>query len=261
MKISFVIPAHNEEAYIGKCLESINEELRRTAVEAPEIIVVNNASTDRTREIALGYPRVIVVQEPRKGLLWARQAGYLATHGELIASIDADAILPRGWLSRALKEFEHNKKLIALSGPFIYHDLSLFSRLLVAGYYYLGFLIYVVNRFVLHIGSMLQGGNIVVTRDALERIGGYNTTIEFYGEDTDLARRLYPLGPVKFSLRFPMYASGRRLKTEGVLTMGIRYSLNYFWMIFFGKPFNTTSTDIRHHKESQKPRRNKITSH
>ena len=54
MKLSFVIPAYNEEAYIGKCLGSIERELRGARYDA-EVIVVNNASTDRTKTIAKGF--------------------------------------------------------------------------------------------------------------------------------------------------------------------------------------------------------------
>jgi glycosyltransferase involved in cell wall biosynthesis len=74
MKISFVIPAYNEEAVIAKCLESVQKELTRTPCEV-EVVVVNNASTDKTREIALTFPGVRVVNEEKKGLVFARAAG------------------------------------------------------------------------------------------------------------------------------------------------------------------------------------------
>ena len=75
MKLSFVIPAYNEEAYIGKCLESIIKEIERTGQDA-EIVVVNNASTDSTGAVASFYPAVIVVDESHKGIVCARDAGY-----------------------------------------------------------------------------------------------------------------------------------------------------------------------------------------
>jgi glycosyltransferase involved in cell wall biosynthesis len=54
MKLAFVIPAYNEEALIGKCLESVLAEIKRSGVNA-EVIVVNNASKDRTGEIARSF--------------------------------------------------------------------------------------------------------------------------------------------------------------------------------------------------------------
>ncbi len=92
---------------------------------------------------------------------------------------------------------------------------------------------------------MLQGGNFVVKRSALEKIGGYNPEFDFWGEDADLARRLYPVGDVKFTFDLPIYASGRRVIAEGALTMGLRYGINYFWTIFFKKPFTRTNLDVR----------------
>ncbi|OGZ01269.1 MAG: glycosyl transferase family 2 [Candidatus Liptonbacteria bacterium RIFCSPLOWO2_01_FULL_56_20] len=244
MKLSFVIPAYNEEAYIGKCLGSIERELRGARYDA-EVIVVNNASTDRTKTIAKGFAGVRIVDEPTKGIVWARRAGLRAAAGELIANIDADAVLPRGWLANVLREFEKNPALICLSGPHVYYDLSKSARFFVAVFYGLGFLFYLLNRFVLRIGSLVQGGNFVVKRWALERIGGYDTTINFYGEDTDIARRLHTIGPVKFTFGLPIYISGRRLAREGILRTGLRYAINFFWVTFRKRPFDTTSTDIR----------------
>src|ERR1700757_2666964 len=114
--VSFVVPAYNEEALIGSCLASIQAEISRTRCTA-EIIVVNNNSTDGTRRIASSVPGIIIVDEPQRGLVQARRAGCLAARGKLIANIDADTILTEGWLRTALREFERNPKLAALSGP------------------------------------------------------------------------------------------------------------------------------------------------
>ncbi len=245
MKLSFVIPAHNEEAYIGKCLESILKELRGTNYDA-EIIVVNNASSDRTKEIAQKYPGVKVVDEPRKGIVWARRAGFLASTGDLIANVDADTMLAPGWIRKVFGEFSRDPKLLALSGPFIYYDLPRGINFLVKNIFYpISYLTYLVVRFVFGVGAMLQGGNYVVRRSALEAVGGYDTSIEFYGEDADIAMRVNKIGKVKFTYSLPIYASGRRLAKEGVFTMGIRYGTNYLSMLFFKKPSSKTSTDIR----------------
>ncbi len=254
MKISFVIPAHNEEEYLAACIASIQKALAAGTYDA-EIIVVNNASTDRTHDVAASFAGVRVVDEPQKGITYARAAGYRAATGDLIANIDADTRLPSGWLNRVMKEFERdkNKKLVALSGPFLYYDLPLFSRALVKFFYGLGYATYFVNHFILGVGAMLQGGNFIARRSALEKIGGYDTSIEFYGEDTDIARRLAKIGRVKWTFKLPMYTSGRRLKGEGVVTTGARYALNYFWTTFFGRPFTLKHRDVREHSTSSAP--------
>jgi GT2 family glycosyltransferase len=99
---------------------------------------------------------------------------------------------------------------------------------------------------------MLQGGNFIVRRDMMEKIGGYDTTIEFYGEDTDIGRRMAKVGRVKFTFKLPMYSSGRRLAKEGVFTMAFRYSLNHVWIIFFKKPYTKEHVDIRAAADAKK---------
>lgn len=244
MVLSFVIPAFNEEFYLGDCLESI---LRQTQglEDITEIIVVNNASSDGTREIALRYPRVRLVDEPRKGLTFARQAGFLASTGALIANVDADSRLTPGWVENVLSAFRAAPSLAALSGPLVYYDLTRRQRFLVQVFYLVAWLTYAINRYILRVGSMVQGGNFVVSRAALEHIGGFNLDISFYGEDTDIARRLHEVGDVLFTLDLKMLSSARRLKHEGILTMAARYSINYFWTIFFKRPYTKDYVDVR----------------
>lgn len=246
MKLSFVIPAYNEEALIGKCLESI---LKQTASlpesrQDVEIIVANNASTDRTKEIAASYG-VLTVDEPRKGVAAARQAGYLSASGDLIANIDADTELPAGWIERVFEEFEKNKNLVGLSGPFIYTDISKFGKILTKFFYAIGFLAYLINHKILGIGAVLQGGNFILRRTALEKINGFNINIKFYGEETDIARRISKVGDVKFTFKLPMYTTARRLNKEGILKTGAKYAINYAWMIIFKKPYTGEYTDVR----------------
>lgn len=244
MLISFIIPAYNEENYIGNCLESVLRELEKEKIYA-EIIVVNNASTDKTKEVALRYPGVRVVDEPQKGIVWARRAGLIAAQGDLIANIDADTRLTPGWIKKVAGEFSKNKNLVALSGPFIFYDLSKKMQAFVKIFYYIAFLISIIRRILRQKSAILQGGNYVVKKSALEKIGGYNTSIEFYGEDADVAIRLEPLGEVKFAFDFPIYSSGRRLAEEGVALAAWRYVLNYFWIVLFGKPFTKKSEGPR----------------
>jgi glycosyltransferase involved in cell wall biosynthesis len=244
MRLSFVIPAYNEEAYLPACLESILAQTRELGDEV-EIIVVNNASTDRTREVALAYSGVRVVDEPRKGLTFARQAGFAASTGKLIANVDSDSRLTPGWVEKVLRSFAGDAKMVALSGPFVYYDLSPNQRVSVRVFYAVAFLVYALNRYVLRAGSMVQGGNFVLRRDALEKIGGFNTAIAFYGEDTDIARRMNQVGAVKFTFGLKMFSSARRLKQEGMLTMAGRYTMNYFWTTFRKKPFTAEYIDIR----------------
>ncbi|MEI7425887.1 MAG: glycosyltransferase family 2 protein [Candidatus Moraniibacteriota bacterium] len=244
MKISFVIPAYNEEKYIGQCLDSVICEIKRSKVDA-EIIVVNNASTDKTREIVAKYANVKIIDEMQKGLVKARQAGFGASSGEIIANVDADIILAAGWIEKALKEFSKNKKLVALSGPYIYYDRSLWINCLVWVYYFVGYAVHFFTQYILKKGAMLQGGNFVLRRTALEKIGGFDVRIDFFGEDTDIAQRIQKVGQVKFSFLFPMRTSARRFSNEGFVSTAFKYAINYFWVTIFQKPFSKKHNDIR----------------
>ncbi len=245
MKISFVIPAYNEEERLPRNLASVLAEIERTGADA-EVIVVDNASTDRTSEVARAHDAgVLVIFEPKKGITRARQAGLVASNGELIANIDADTIVPQGWLERVLREFERDPELAALSGPQVYYDLSAFHRALERIFYFFGYVSSLVSHKLFGGGAMLQGGNFIVRREYLERIGGFDTSIEFYGEDTDIGRRVGRIGKVKWTFALPIYASGRRLAKEGVFRTGWRYATNFFSTLASGKPATKDYTDIR----------------
>lgn len=244
MKLSFVIPAYNEENYIGRCLNSIQQQIAGKNYDL-EIIVVNNASIDGTKAVALSYPGVKVVDEPRKGLSQARQTGFLAATGDLVANIDADTMLTPGWIDKVLQVFSSNQKLVAYSGPFVYYDLTPGLNFLVRIYYFFVYLNYLFLRHVVEVTSNLQGGNFVIRKSALNQIGGYNTNFVFYGEDADIARRLNKIGPVVFSFALPIFASGRRLQGEGLLMSAAKYVINYFWTVLFKKPFSKNYNNIR----------------
>ncbi len=70
MKISVIVPVHNEEKYIGECIES----LLKQSVPADEIIIINNNSTDNTVAIVKKYP-VKLLNEKKQGITFARNKG------------------------------------------------------------------------------------------------------------------------------------------------------------------------------------------
>jgi cellulose synthase/poly-beta-1,6-N-acetylglucosamine synthase-like glycosyltransferase len=243
-QLSFVIPAYNEEALIGTCLDSVLAEIRRSGIDA-EVVVVNNASVDRTGEIARGFAGVKVVDESKKGLVNARHAGFENSTGALVANIDSDTIVPEGWLTTVVREFSADPTLVCLSGPYVYYDMSLWNRFLIRLFYILTWLIYVLNHYVLRVGSVVQGGNFVFRRDAWLKAGGFDTSIAFFGEDTDVAVRLSKVGKVKWTWGLPMKTSGRRLEKEGVFKTAGTYTLNFFWVTFRGRPATVDYTDVR----------------
>lgn len=241
MKLSIIVPAYNEESYLAECVRCASAELRTNADRGPfEIIVVDNASTDRTADIAARFPGVRVVSEPQKGLTRARQRGLDAASGRILAYIDADTRMPSGWIARVLDTFARDEQVVCVSGPYVYYDLpALKSRLVRAYWLMLASPMYRLTRF------LAVGGNFAARKDALLRIGGFDTTIPFYGEDTNIARRLSSVGTVVFDLKLAMRTSARRLHAEGFVTTAIRYALNFLSEAFLKRPLTMLYRDIR----------------
>ncbi|MGH9255057.1 MAG: glycosyltransferase family 2 protein, partial [Vicinamibacterales bacterium] len=79
-RLSVIVCAHNEAQYISTCLYSLLAQSRLP----DEILVINNASTDATRAVAQQVPDVRVVDEPRKGLVLARETGRREATGDVL---------------------------------------------------------------------------------------------------------------------------------------------------------------------------------
>lgn len=233
--VSFVIPAYNEALIIGATIDAIIAAVGRD-VHA-EIIVVDNASTDDTYNVAACHP-VRVIQEPRKGITNARQAGYMAAKYPWIACIDADTIIPPGWLDRA-RSGVGDPRVVAVTGPLRYLGLS---PLVLAGID----LFYVGARVLHHtVGATIQGGNCLIKRSALDMVGGFDTSIEFYGEDTRTASLLSTVGKVKNDPKLWAYSSSRRLQEQGIMNTAWTYAVNYMAVSLKGKPATREYEDYR----------------
>ncbi len=89
MRFSVIIPAHNEERFIGDCLESIAAATRHLSEEV-EILVALNRCNDRTESICRNH-NAVIVKENCKNLAIIRNAAARATTGDVIVTIDADS--------------------------------------------------------------------------------------------------------------------------------------------------------------------------
>ena len=249
-KISLVIPAYNEEKYIEACLTHATSLSNR---HFHEIIVVNNASTDRTKDVVEQFirhfieknphtsiPSIRIVTETEKGLTKARERGYREATGDILGYVDADTQMPDGWYERVAAEFDKNPNLACLSGPYIYHDIPNWKQVLVKIYWYmLGMPAYLI------VGYMTIGGNFAIKKDVLKQMNGFDTSIAFYGEDTNIARRAHTHGKVKFSPAFIMYTSGRRLSDQGLWKISFLYISNFLSEVMLKRPITREYKDSR----------------
>ena len=242
MRISVIVCAHNEARYLPACLHSLLSQTRLP----DEILVVNNASTDETRAVALEVPRVRVVDEPRKGLVIARDTGRQFTQGDVLVYLDADCRAPLTWLERIEARFAADPALLALSGPYRFYDWDWWGRLLIRAYdFTLPPATQLLVKHLLRIGTVFYGGNFAVRRAALEQIGGFDTSIEFHGEDTNLGRRLFAVGKVGLFHDCYLHTSARRYVAMGKGAVFRLYVRNFTSELLYHRPKDATHLDVR----------------
>jgi glycosyltransferase involved in cell wall biosynthesis len=242
--ISIIIPAYNEEKYISHCLESITAQKYRR--ELFEVILVDNASTDRTAEVAArAFPGVKLIHEPRKGLTIAYNRGAKEAKGDILAFVDADMILPRNHLMKIAQAFDANTELVALSGPYIYRDAGKMTCFLIS----LAYLLIAIpaellfNR-LLNLGASIASGNSAVKREAFLKIGGFNEEV-FFELESDFTKRIIKLGSVRFKYSMASVSSARRLINEGTIKILLRHIIVTIWPYLFKRPFREDVWDVR----------------
>jgi glycosyltransferase involved in cell wall biosynthesis len=222
VKISVIIPAFNEEKFLGNCLFSLKEQDFKDF----EIIVVDNNSTDKTREIAKKF-RVILVSEKNQGVAFARNKGAKIAKGEILVFTDADTILPKNWLSRIKEEFEKDKEMIAFGGSCQFYSGPISARL-ASKFLLKPFLI--LDKFFSG-GFNLMGCNMAIKKEAFSEVGGFNEKLKL-NEDVEISYRLREIGKVKFDPNFKVKTSGRRFR-HGLILGIINYAPATIFRWFF----------------------------
>jgi glycosyltransferase involved in cell wall biosynthesis len=211
-----------------------------------EVLVINNASTDRTGEVARSLPGVHVIDEPRKGLVVARERGRREAAGDLLVYVDADCRAPLTWLERIERRFVRDSSLTALSGNYRFYDWDWWGRLLIRAY---DFTLGPASHFLakgLRLGVVFYGGNFAVRRAALDRVGGFDTSIEFHGEDTNIGRRLFARGRVALAYECYLYTSARRYNAMGKGAVFRLYVRNFVSELLHHRPKDGVHLDVRH---------------
>jgi dolichol-phosphate mannosyltransferase len=185
--ISAVVPARDEAARIGPCLEGL-----RRDPDVTEVIVVDDCSTDGTAELArrLGA-RVVEGREPPPGWIgkpWALQQGLEAAGGDIVVSVDADT-RPRPGLARALAEALEHADLVTAGCRFVCDTLGerwLHPSMLATLLYRFGAL--AADRPPDRV--VVNGQCTAVRREALLALGGYVHAAGHMTDDSALGRAL-----------------------------------------------------------------------
>jgi len=170
MLLSVVIPAFNEELYLPETLSSI----LRASAECRcgvELIVVDNASADRTAEVAK-QSGATVVHERVHNIARVRNVGAEAAHGDVLVFIDADTLVPRQFLDK-IADAMSDPACIGGSPDIVHRVRSKLLRAYFRAWRWIGVKL-----------GMAQGPAQFCRRSAFSILNGYDES-QFMGEDVD----------------------------------------------------------------------------
>ncbi len=184
MKVTVVIPAYNEEQYLGDCLACLSRQTLRPSEF--EVLVVDNGSTDETPEIARRAESeaeipVRLVLKPKTSISAVRNYGAAQARGDVIAFLDADCLAGPDWLETALR-------LTPRSGVWGAHyripeDATWVGRTWFA----------YQAKVTAGPATFLPGGDMFFWRGDFERLGGFDETART-SEDVELCARVRAAG-------------------------------------------------------------------
>ena len=186
--LSVIVCTRNRADELAGCLP----ELSRQARELPdvEVVVVDNGSTDNTRQVVeemAAEHRIALrhVYEGKPGLCRARNRGRAEARGSVLAYIDDDEVVGPGWV-RGVRDHFRTGKSDCLAGKIavkVHGELPLgFTQdlLWIFGETHFG-----EEARALKFPQHPQGGNFAITTEVFDRVGGFDTNIKLYGDETD----------------------------------------------------------------------------
>jgi GT2 family glycosyltransferase len=183
-RISVVVCSYNGQSTLGECLNAL------TRLEYPdyEVIVVDDGSTDQTAQIAreFGFP---VISTENRGLSSARNTGWQAATGEIVAYIDDDAYPDVHWLTYLAHTFT-TTDYAGVGGPNVPPDNDGPVADCVANAPGGPIHVLLSDREAEHI----PGCNMAFRRSALEAVGGFDPRLRVAGDDVDLCWRIQESG-------------------------------------------------------------------
>jgi glycosyltransferase involved in cell wall biosynthesis len=172
--VSVVMAAYNADEFIGAALESIYAQ----DYEPLEVVVVDDGSTDRTREVVGSFPGVRYVHQENSGPAAARNRAFAEARGELVAVLDSDDLMAPGRIKSQAAYLSAHSDVGAVLGRQEWIDApDSLPRDSVYG----------------DPNGIPVGGAAMFRRSVLERLGGYDASF-IQGEDTDLLIRMRELG-------------------------------------------------------------------
>jgi glycosyltransferase involved in cell wall biosynthesis len=193
-QIAAIICTHNRDNYLGAAIDSLLEQ----DCDNYEIVVVDNASSDRTREVVesrLPHPLLKYVYESNLGLSLARNRGAQETTAPILAYLDDDAVASSQWLRILTNAYRDNEKLAIAGGkvdlifPEGVEAPNWLSEEMAGGlgFYDLGSKIVYIDR----PGLTPRGLNYSIRRTFFDKIGGFDPNLGRIGKNLLSNEELY----------------------------------------------------------------------
>jgi len=198
MKLSFILPAHDEEALLGGAIRAVHEAGKAAGVPF-ETIVVDDASSDASARIA-EEAGARVVRVSLRQIAAARNAGAAVAEGDAFVFVDADTFVTREVVAAAVEALRRGA---VGGGAAVRFDepVPRYARVL------LPLLLWINRRLRLASGCFL-----FCLRDPFRAVGGFDASL-FAGEEVVLSRALGERGKFVI-LREPVVTSGRKLRAH-----------------------------------------------
>ncbi len=230
-RISVVIPTLNEEKYLPRCLESFKHQTFQNF----EIIISDGGSSDNTAKIANLYKAKVIINK-NSTITIARQSGAEEAKGEIITGADADTFYPPDHLEKIIYDFTKYPNIVAVGGGGIFEKYPWWAYWGWKIAYNFFSKLFTLFHFVMYIPAF----NLSYKKDIFMKIGGYNTYLDFGGDEIDILQRLKKAGNVFFDSSLSAYPSSRRASL-GFWQLIIQHTLiDYYLNYFLAKIFRRT---------------------
>jgi len=222
LKLTAVIPAHNEEAHLAACLAAL---ARQQTTHELKVIVVDNASTDRTAAVANSFAGKLdlnVLSEPTPSRGRARAAGFATATTDIILSTDADTVVPPDWAAKLVAALTAVPGAVAVTGTCRITDCA--PRTNRAFNWFQPNMMRLYRLIFGH--YWLTGSNFAIYRNAYLKAGGFNPAAA-QQEDIEFGFRLKRVGRIVFAPGICVTTTGNRFK-HGLLRGLWHYVHDFF---------------------------------
>src|ERR1051325_9223319 len=211
-EVTIAIPAYNEEKNITRTLASF---ARMNPKYKTELIVINNNSQDRTKEI-LNELGVSTIDEPRQSISHARQAGLDNAKGKYFLNADSDSIYLDGWIDTYVEALK-DSSVACVYGTYSFIPGNNSSRFELAMYEAMTRALFLLRRKKMDFFNVL-GFNFAFRREDGLKAGGFNVTRQLWS-DGWMAMTLAQFGKIEriSNKNVRVWTSDRRLVYDGGL--------------------------------------------